>query len=151
MKKLLAVLFWLSLSAVVFAGIGGTAQAQANVGFAWDYSTPMPSGFELTITPTSGAAIITDCGASVNKTCTASAVPSGSYSTFVRAYNVGVPATLKSYSAASNTITFTVPVAPATPSNDRVTTATMVLNMTWPAGTQLAMDITVPPNTPVGP
>jgi hypothetical protein len=97
----------------------------ASVTFAWDYPTPMPSGFEMTVTPAVGAPIIFDCGPSAAKTCTVSGLAEGSYTAFVRAYNVGSPEVLKGYSDRSNVIALTVPAKPSAPSNNRIVAAIM--------------------------
>lgn len=108
--------------------------AQANVTFAWDYGTPMPSGFEMRFAATAGGTptFIFDCGPSLSKSCAVLAIPAGSWFGHCRAYNVGVPVSLKSYSDASNEVSLTVPPKPAGPTNNRVT------------GAQVAMLIDVP-------
>lgn len=112
MKRLLFVIALLLLAVPAMA---------ADVTFAWDYGTPMPSGFEMTLTQANGAVSATDCGAATDKQCKVSSLPAGTYSAYVRAYNIGSPATLRSYSPPSNTVSFTVPSQPATPANMKIT------------------------------
>jgi hypothetical protein len=113
------------LSVIVFLCFISMPAMAADIGFAWDYGVPMPSGFEMTLTPTTGTSIMFDCGAAASKTCTVTALPAGSFSAYVRAYNIGVPATLKVYSDPSNTVPLTIPGKPTAPSNNRIIAAIM--------------------------
>ena len=106
----------------------------SDVTFLWDYGTPMPGGFEMRIsTVAGGSPVITfDCGAASAKTCTVAAVPPGVKFAKVYAYQIGVPATLKEYSAGSNEVTFTVPATPAAPTNTRFPGGTAELRFSVP-------------------
>jgi hypothetical protein len=115
-KRLLLVVSLLLLALPLMA---------ADVTFQWDYGTPMPSGFEMTVTPTTGSPVVFDCGPAPEKTCTVQGLNAGSFTAYVRAYNVGVPATLKNYSEQSNTVSLTVPAKPNAPTNNRVFAAIM--------------------------
>jgi hypothetical protein len=110
------------------------AMAQGSVTFAWDYSPPMPSGFEMRLAPTAGApATITfDCGPSGSKECTVQNIPAGNWFARVFAYNLGIPITLKAYSDSSNEVALTMPPKPAPAGN------------LSPRSGQIAMEITVP-------
>jgi hypothetical protein len=104
---------------LIFAICSIPAMAQGSVTFAWDYSPPMPSGFEMRLAPTAGApATITfDCGPSSGRECTVSNIPVGNWFATCFAYNIGVPATLKNYSDSSNVVPLTMPVKPAPAGN----------------------------------
>jgi hypothetical protein len=109
-----------------------TAHAQANVNFAWDAQTPIPDGYEFTLTPTgTGTPFVFDCGHVTTATCQVKAIPAGSWSAVVRAYNLGVPATLKVYSGNSNAVPLTVPAAPAVPPNLKTGSATMSMDLRY--------------------
>ena len=139
MKYLLTAI----LCILVFATV---AAAQANVAFAWDYGTPMPSGFEfrLTSTATPPAPLVTfDCGPAPTKTCTVTGIPAGDWTAQVFAYKVGVPDTLKTYSDGSNTVPLTIPAKPAAPTGLRPGTASMALNITWPANSSVVINAEV--------
>lgn len=127
---------------LVFAA---SALAQANVTFQWDtYPAPLPNGFEMTLTPASGSPIVHDCGPALNASCPVSAIPAGVYTAFIRAYNVGVPTTLKAYSPSSNVVSLTVPIKPAmAPAGAKVGNATMAFNITWPGKDSLSVRVGV--------
>jgi hypothetical protein len=115
MKPILVLLVILAFSFSAFAG---------DVGIAWDYGTPMPSGFELRVSSVSGGPAIRtfDCGPSAAKTCTLTAQAPGSYFMKIYAYNISTPASLGSeYSGASNEVAFTIASTPTTPTNQRIT------------------------------
>jgi len=120
-----------------------SASAQANVTFQWDPYTALPGGFEMTLTPSMGTAIVKDCGQVTNNQCLVSAIPAGVFIASCRAYNIGIPIALKSYSDPSNTVSFTVPVKPPAPANTKIGIAQMTLNLSWPAGELLALDLIV--------
>lgn len=119
------------------------AMAQADIAFGWDYDTPGPSGFELRITSMNNGVppIIYDCGECANNTCLVPAVAPGVYQAVCLAYNTGIPENLKAYSEPSNSISFTVPEKPATPRALAIESATMTLNISWPAENHLAINM----------
>jgi hypothetical protein len=95
------------------------AMAQGSVTFAWDYSPPMPSGFEMRLAPTAGGipSITFECGPAPTKECTVTNIPIGTYYARAYAYNQGTPPTLKIYSDSSNEVALTMPAKPAAPGN----------------------------------
>ncbi len=115
-KRLLLVVSLLLLALPLMA---------ADVTLGWDYGSPMPSGFEATVTPKTGSPVIFDCGPSPDKTCKIQGLNAGSFTAYMRAYNVGVPETLKNYSGPSNTVSFTIPGEPSAPTNNRILAAIM--------------------------
>lgn len=125
--------YQIALICLAFGALAARAGlAQANVGFAWDYTPPAPSGFEMTLTavaPNSAAPVVYDCGASPQNTCTVAKVPAGKWSAYCRAYNTGDPVTLKDYSDPSNTVPFTVPAMPAVPAGLRNGPASVSLEL----------------------
>jgi len=94
----------------------------ADIKFAWDYITPMPSGFEMRIMDMTGTVIKTlDCGAAINKECTVTAITPGARQAQCFAYNVGIPSSIPlEYSDGSNIVQFTVPIKSAVPSGTKV-------------------------------
>lgn len=113
-----AILFFIALVSLFCAPL-----VAGDVAFAFDYGTPMPTGFEIRLSTTPGGPAVRtfDCGAAPAKTCTIPGVASGSYYSRAFAYNVSTPASLGvEYSAGSNEVAFIVAATPPAPAGHRI-------------------------------
>ena len=130
---------------LVFAGFG----AAGNVQFAFDYSAPMPSGFEMRLSATAGgpSARTFDCGPSASKTCVVTSIVPGAWFARLFAYNVSAPAILPSeYSAGSNEVSFMIAAVPAPPTNNHVTgSGSASLNFEVPGDSVATVTLTFDP------